>query len=130
MDLERELERLQRKIDSGADYIMTQPAFRHERLAVLEPHRSSTPILIGVMILSSQQQAERVAETPGVSIPDSVLDRMGAFPDKSDQAKAGRDIAIEQVQWVTDQGWAGLYLMSPAAPRTTIEVLEAAVPVN
>ena len=129
VDREREVDRLGRKIDGGADYIMTQPAFRHEPLDILEPFQGNIPILVGVMILSSLKQAERVAETPGVLISSSVFDRLAAFSETQDQAKVGRAIAIEEVEWVRTPGWSGVYLMSPAAFRTTTEVLEAAVPV-
>ncbi|MBM3934311.1 MAG: hypothetical protein FJ319_08430 [SAR202 cluster bacterium] len=125
LDGERELGRLRAKIDAGADYIMTQPAFRHEPLAAMEPFRRQVPILVGVMVLTSLEQARRVGETPGVVIPQAVYDRLAAFQQPEDQAKVGRDIAIEHAQWVRANGWPGLYLMSPSSTAMTIEVLKA-----
>ena len=122
---ERELDRLRQKFDNGADYVMTQPAFRHEPLAVLDKFRAKHPVLIGVMVLSSHDQARRVAQVPGVVVPDSILKRLAAFEQVADQAKAGQEIAIEQVRWVLREGWRGLYLMSPASHRGVVEVLKA-----
>lgn len=125
LDIGRELEKLAQKIDAGADYIMTQPAFRNEPLAVLEPFRKKLPILVGVMILTGLDHAQRVGETPGVVIPESVLDRLAKHARLEDQAKAGVELAVEQIRWIRREGWAGLYLMSPAALAPVVEVLSA-----
>jgi homocysteine S-methyltransferase len=125
LDLERECKRLEEKLDAGADYVMTQPAFRLEPLAVLEPYRARVPILAGVMILTSYDQARRVAQVPGVVIPDTVLERMASGTSPDDQEKIGRDIAIEQVRDVVSEGWSGLYLMSPSNALGILDVLQA-----
>jgi methionine synthase / methylenetetrahydrofolate reductase(NADPH) len=126
VNMEREVARLRQKIENGADYIMTQPAFRTEPLDVLSPFRGRMPILVGVMIMTSLSHAQRIAEIPGVVMPASVLSRLGAFDDPDDQAKVGRDIAVEQIQWIAREGWSGLYLMSPATHQPVIEVLTRA----
>jgi methionine synthase / methylenetetrahydrofolate reductase(NADPH) len=125
LDANREIERLRQKIDGGADYVMTQPAFRHEPLGALESFRDRCPILIGVMILSGLEQARRMAEIPGVVVPDRILERLSAVESPADQAQVGRDIAVEQIRWVVREGWAGLYLMSPATTSGILDVLEA-----
>ena len=125
MDLKHEVAKLGRKIDNGADYIMTQPAFRFESLDVLEPFRRQVPILVGVMVLTGRDHALRVGQTPGVVIPNEIYQRLDAYDNPADQALVGRDIAVEQVRHVKAQGWSGLYLMSPASHRPVIEVLEA-----
>lgn len=123
LDVERELDKLQRKVTHGADYIMTQPAFRHEPLASLEPFRSRVPILIGVLILTSLDHARRVSQVPGVMVPNTIFQRLSTFEKPADQAKAGQELAIEQIQWVCQEGWSGLYLMAPAGHRPVLETL-------
>ncbi len=125
LDSAREIEKLANKIDGGADYIMTQPAFGYEPLAILEPYRERTPILIGVMILTGLAHARRVGQVPGVTIPRTVYERLQAFERPEDQARVGREIAIEQIRWIREAGWSGLYLMSPASLHPVIEVLSA-----
>jgi homocysteine S-methyltransferase len=123
---ERELEKLRAKLDNGADYVMTQPAFRHEPLGALEKFRGGNcAFLIGVMVLANLDQARRVAAVPGVVLPDVILQKLAAFDKPDDQAKAAREIAIEQIRWVKREGWDGLYLMSPGGAAGTIEVLRA-----
>ena len=125
MDHRRELDRLRQKIDNGADYVMTQPAFRPEALAKLEPVRRQCPILVGVMILTGFEQAQRLAQVPGVVLPDAILQRLEKFSNPADQAKAGQEIATEQVQRIVRDGWAGLYLMSPGSTAGILPVLRA-----
>ncbi|MCU0783630.1 MAG: methylenetetrahydrofolate reductase [Verrucomicrobia bacterium] len=124
-DLKRELTRLQKKIDNGVDYIMTQPAFHHEPLAVLEKFRGQVPFLIGVMVLTSFDHAQRMARVPGVVIPDAILKRFSAVESLADQAAVGREIAAEQIRRLVREGWAGLYLMSTATTSGTLDVLRA-----
>jgi len=53
------------------------------------------------------------------------LQRLAAWPDPADQAKVGQEIAAEQIRWVRREGWAGLYLMAPAATAGVQAVLAA-----
>jgi len=122
-DMPRELSRLQQKIDHGVDYIMTQPAFRPEPLAVLEKFRAKTACLIGVMVLSNHEHAQRMANVPGVVIPDALLQRFAAYPQLADQTKLGLDIATEQIRGLVREGWAGVYLMATAAGSGVFDVL-------
>jgi len=124
-DMKRELVRLQQKIDHGADYIMTQPAFSHEPLAALEPFRDRVACVIGVMVLSNYEHAQRMANVPGVVIPDSLLQRFGSYSQVDDQAKLGLEFAAEQIRELVSEGWAGVYLMATAAGDGVFDVLRS-----
>jgi 5,10-methylenetetrahydrofolate reductase len=124
-NMKLELSRLEQKIDNGVDYIMTQPAFRNEPLEVLEKFRGRTSCLIGVMVLTSLEHARRMAQVPGVVIPDDILKKFSAMQDPADQTKVGQEIAAEQIRWLVREGWAGVYLMSTATGSGTVEVLRA-----
>ncbi len=128
LNMERELDRLREKIDAGADYIMTQPAFRYGPLEALEPFRPQVAILVGVMVLTGLEHARRSSQIPGVVIPKAVYDRLGRYSCVEDQRKAGVELAIDQVRWVRERGWAGLYLMSTASFTAGLNVLRAADP--
>ena len=123
VDMDHELDKFRRKLDAGVDYVMTQPAFRFDPLDILDPFRDRAGILVGVLILTSLAHAERMAQVPGVIVPGSVIDRMHRFAEVEDQAKMGIDIAVEQIRWIRQQGWAGLYLMSPSTHRPVLDVL-------
>jgi homocysteine S-methyltransferase len=123
LDLAGEVDTLERKIDAGVDYIMTQPAFSHEALECLSSFRTKVPMLVGVLVLANLDHARRMAAVPGVVVPDEVFDRLSKYDKVEDQAAAGAELAAEQVRWIHREGWAGLYLMSPATHRRIIEVL-------
>jgi methionine synthase / methylenetetrahydrofolate reductase(NADPH) len=125
LDIAAETTKLQRKIEAGADYIMTQPAFRNEALTALEPYRQRVPVLVGVLVLASLEHARRMAAVPGVVVPDEVLARLDKYEKLEDQAAAGAELAAEQVRWIKAEGWAGLYLMSPATHGRIIDVLDS-----
>jgi homocysteine S-methyltransferase len=125
LDPNRELDRLRQKIDGGADYVMTQPAFHLPPLRALEPFRKHCPILVGVLILNSYEQAQRLAQVPGVVVPDKILQRLSAAASPAAQANVGQEIAAEQIRWIVREGWSGLYLMSPAGTTGVNEVLAA-----
>lgn len=125
LDQDRERQKLERKLDAGADYIMTQPAFRTEPLRALDPYRHRAAFLVGVMVLSSLDQARRLGQVPGVVVPEAVFQRLGAFSTPEDQARVGAELAAEQVRWIRAEGWSGLYLMSPGAHQPVLGVLQA-----
>ena len=124
LDRDREFDRLERKIDAGADYIMTQPAFNMDALHNLENYRDRVPIVVGVMVLRGFQHARRIAQVPGVTVPKDIFTRLVRYHGEADQARAGIELAAEQIRWVRDEGWSGLYLMSPSSHQPVLEVLK------
>jgi len=125
LNIKVEIEKLENKIEAGADYVMTQPVFRNETLEIMEPFRKEVPIVVGVMVLTGLEHAKRVAQVPGVTIPESVFERLGRFDSAEDQAKEAQEIAMDQIRWIKEQGWPGLYLMSPASHAKVIDILKA-----
>jgi methionine synthase / methylenetetrahydrofolate reductase(NADPH) len=78
-DLDLELERFGRKLEAGADFVMTQPLYDLETLVrTLERvGKVEVPILLGVMPLQSSRHAEYLHnEVPGITIPDWARERM------------------------------------------------------
>ena len=124
LDRDREFARLERKIDAGANYIMTQPAFNMDALHNLENYRDRVPIVVGVTVLRGFQHARRIAQVPGVTVPKEVFTRLVRYDGEADQARAGIELAAEQIRWVRDEGWSGLYLMSPSSHQPVLEVLK------
>jgi methionine synthase / methylenetetrahydrofolate reductase(NADPH) len=119
-----ELDRLQAKIDAGADYVMTQPVFDGPALESIEPYRQTVSILPGIMVLRSVAHARRIAEVPGVNLPNNVIDEIARFDEQADQAKVGLELAINQANAYRAEGWAGIYLMSPASLGAAKQVLK------
>jgi 5,10-methylenetetrahydrofolate reductase len=112
---EQEIKVLRKKLDNGADYLLTQPIFDLGSLdRFLERYEAlhgplETPVLIGVMPLYSSRHARFLHnEVPGISIPDAVMERIDSAGDKAPQE--GVDIAKELAGQIKGKA-AGIYLM-------------------
>jgi methionine synthase I (cobalamin-dependent)/5,10-methylenetetrahydrofolate reductase len=98
-DLDHELERLQRKLDAGADFVMTQPLFSMEQLErfLARVGTLPVPLILGIVPLESYRQAELLHhEVPGFSVPDEVRERMRLAGDHG--AEEGLRMADEFVE--------------------------------
>ena len=131
-DLEREIRLLRRKIDAGATFALSQPAYEGrviERFAAEYEARQgplTLPVLAGVLPLVSARHAVFLDnEVPGITIPPSTLERMRRVPE-SRAAAEGTAMAIDLVTEMREQA-AGIYLM-PQFGRFDLaaEVVEAA----
>lgn len=78
-DLELELDRFRRKLEAGADFVMTQPVYDVETLlgTLDRIGKVNIPIILGVLPLQSSRHAEYLHnEVPGITIPEPVRERM------------------------------------------------------
>ncbi len=105
-EMEREISRYGWKVDAGAEYAVTQPVFDIEALDRFldDLGDDRIPILAGIWPLASLRNAEFLnTEVPGVSVADSILDRMAAAGDKESQRSTGIEIAVEMIEAVRDR---------------------------
>jgi homocysteine S-methyltransferase len=117
-DLQREVRTLKRKIDSGADFALSQPIYDRTKLdAFFEVYERRwgeplmLPVLVGVLPLRTVRHAEFLHnEVPGIEIPESIRERMRTAG--GDSWKEGLAIADELAAELRD-GAAGLYLIPP-----------------
>jgi methionine synthase / methylenetetrahydrofolate reductase(NADPH) len=94
---EEERRRFAWKVEAGAEYAITQPVFdpaQLERfLRTIEDTR--IPVIAGIWPLVSARNAEFLAnEVPGVTVPQSILDRMRRANEKSKEHAVAEGIAI------------------------------------
>jgi methionine synthase I (cobalamin-dependent)/5,10-methylenetetrahydrofolate reductase len=112
--LDKAVQRLERKIEAGADYIMTQPVYDPrliEQIYEATKHLS-VPIFIGIMPLASGRNAEYLHnEVPGIQLSDEVRSRMNGL-DGIDGRRVGVEIAKELLDAAT-RHFNGIYLMTP-----------------
>lgn len=112
--LDKAIQRLEKKIDSGADYIMTQPVYDKEliiRVAEATKHLS-VPVFIGIMPLASGRNAEYLHnEVPGIQLSDEVRKRMAGLEGEEGRAEGVR-IAEELLDTAVEY-FKGIYLITP-----------------
>ena len=116
----REIKVLRKKIDSGADFFLTQPVYdvkkAHQFLDLYGEQYGpiKVPILVGILPLVTDRHARFLHnEVPGIKIPDHIQQRIAKAGD--DAIKEGVDIAVELVLNLRED-YQGIYFM-PAFNR-------------
>jgi homocysteine S-methyltransferase len=110
-DVEREIDRMHRKIEAGARWLQTQPVYDLEQLErfLARAGGSPVPVLVGILPLHSSRHAEFLHnEVPGITIPDVVRARMRRAGESA--LRAGIEMAQRLVSEVRGR-YAGAYLM-------------------
>ncbi|HVR70257.1 MAG TPA: bifunctional homocysteine S-methyltransferase/methylenetetrahydrofolate reductase [Vicinamibacteria bacterium] len=114
-DLEKEVRRLEQKVEAGAEYIMTQPIYDPravERFLAMIKHLER-PVLIGILPLYSHKNAEFLHnEVPGMSIPDGIRERMRIAGSGEKAQAEGVAIAQDAIRAARDTA-QGAYIMPP-----------------
>jgi homocysteine S-methyltransferase len=78
-NVDQELDRVGRKLEAGADVLMTQPIYSKDILVSFLERlgRVEVPVLVGILPLQSSRHAEFIHnELAGVFVPDDVRERM------------------------------------------------------
>ncbi|MEJ2237321.1 MAG: methylenetetrahydrofolate reductase, partial [Gemmatimonadales bacterium] len=127
-DLDRELRRFYWKVDAGAEFAVTQPVFDLARFEdfLKRTEQYEVPLLAGIWPLRSLRNAEFLAnEVPGITIPETTIDRMRKAEERGEEAAAaeGIDIAREIVDQI-GESVQGLQLSgSSGVVERALEVL-------
>ncbi|MCL4511025.1 MAG: bifunctional homocysteine S-methyltransferase/methylenetetrahydrofolate reductase [Bacteroidetes bacterium] len=122
-----EIEKLERKVESGADVIFTQPIYETEIctrfIKAVEPMR--VPIVVGILPLRSHKHAEFLHhEIPGINIPERIRDKM--FHAGKNAAQVGIEISADLLREIRTSV-AGAYLLPPFMKyEVAVKVLEKA----
>lgn len=110
------VKRMEKKIDAGADYFMSQPVYDIEQFQVIHEATKhlKTPIYIGIMPLVSSRNAEFLHnEVPGITLTDEVRKRMALAGDDRERAeKEGLAIAKSLIDEALKY-FHGIYLITP-----------------
>ncbi|MFB3895487.1 MAG: bifunctional homocysteine S-methyltransferase/methylenetetrahydrofolate reductase [bacterium] len=112
-EFEKEIERYEKKVESGAEYVLTQPIYEVKTFETFLKRVAhlKMPILIGILPLRSYKHAEFLHnEVPGMSIPDNIRERIRLAGE--DAPKEGIKIAQEALKEAKSMV-AGAYLMPP-----------------
>ncbi|MEM6797962.1 MAG: methylenetetrahydrofolate reductase [NAD(P)H] [Planctomycetota bacterium] len=125
---EVDLQNLKRKVDAGADVIITQLfydnddffRFRDDCVAA----GIDVPVVPGLMPITKLAQIQRITSMCGAKLPAALIDRLeAAGEDASAQAAAGAEFATEQTQALVDDGVAGIHFYVLNKSETTSQIL-------
>lgn len=114
--LEQMVRRMEKKLEYGADYFLSQPVFSLEQVAKIyeATKHIKAPIYLGVMPLTSSRNAEFLHnEVPGIKLSEETRDRMMSVSgDQEASHYEGIQIAKELIDEV-HRYFNGLYLITP-----------------
>ncbi len=107
--------RMQKKIEKGASFFLTQPIFDDEVIDFLSKLKkdSSIKILGGIIPVTSYTNAQFLNnEIPGMHIPDEYINRFSKDMTRAEAEEAGISLAVEianKIKKYVD----GIYLITP-----------------
>src|SRR5207237_10917097 len=101
-NLDEEIRRFEYKVEAGAEYAVTQPVFD---LSLLENflrriEHFRIPVMAGIWPLVSVRNAEFMKNELRVSVPDSIVERMGRAANAEAARAEGVQIARDMLRHV------------------------------
>lgn len=110
--LERKIKRLEKKVDAGAQFVVTQPIYDEEIARVVADltKHAGIPVIMGILPLRSPRHAEFLHQkVAGIDVPDRVRERMvnAKDPIAEGAANARKMLAVAR------QHFAGVCIMPP-----------------
>ena len=119
---------LKRKVDAGADFILTQLFFNNEAFYNFRDRalalRIDIPIIPGIFPILNYSQITRIASLAGVRIPARLVEKVEKNKDKPEEVeKYGIEYAIVQVDNLVKDGITGLHLYCMNKSRPVKRIL-------
>jgi len=127
--LEKDLINLKLKVDSGADFLITQLFFNNDQyLSFTEQARQigiNSRIIPGIIPITAYSQIKRFTQMSGASIPEALLEKLESYKDNAQKInQIGMDFSIQQCRDLMVMGAPGLHFYTLNKSRATIEIFE------
>lgn len=112
-----DIENLKRKVDAGADFIITQLFFNNDDFYRFRDKAAScgitVPIIPGIFPIFNFKQIAKIASLCGAVIPKPLFDQLSTVSDRSHEvAKYGVDYALHQSEDLLGNDIPGLHFYS------------------
>ena len=130
LNAESDLENLKRKVDCGADVVITQLFYVNEHFLRFrdkcEASGISVPVVPGVLPITNYKQVQRITALCGAQLPEDLTRKLEHFADDPEgQFKVGTDHAIEQITGLLDAKVSGIHFYVLNQSRATSSILKA-----
>lgn len=123
-------QRLQHKVEQGADFVITQLFFDNTDFFAFRDHLrnrlgSHVTLIPGILPVLSGSQLKKFTSLCGARIPGAMLARLNEIGDDDEAATAfGIDYAVQQCRELIDQSVVGLHFYALNKARSTVEVVQ------
>ena len=130
LSAESDLENLKRKVDAGADIVITQLFYDNtdyfDFCDRCETAGIEVPIVPGILPVTNLAQIQRITSLCGSKLPDQFVQRLSQKEHDADwQFEVGVEFAAAQVKELIDQGAPGIHFYVLNKSQATLRVLEA-----
>ena len=122
-----DIENLKRKVDAGADYIITQMFFDNSSFfSFLQQVRAAgitVPIIPGLKVLTRASLLTSIPRNFHVNIPDELVEEIVNARDAAQAREIGKRHAIKQAGELLDAGVPGLHFFVYSDAEITAEIV-------
>lgn len=127
--LEKDIEHLKIKVDSGVDFLITQLFYDNEVFySFVEKARKKgifAPIFAGIMPITNVNQIDRIIGLSGTRLPKEVNEFIEKYKDDPEAfMRAGLDFAIKQINELQENGVNGIHIYTMNKPYVARTVLK------
>jgi methylenetetrahydrofolate reductase (NADPH) len=126
---EVDLQNLKRKVDAGADAVVTQLFYDNDdfyrfrdRCQAIE---INVPIVPGLLPVTSLKQIKKITSMCASKLPQNFVDALSKSDDPKEQYKAGVDLAIEQTSDLIAGGIEAVHFYVLNKSQATSDILRA-----
>ena len=130
IDLTTDMAYLERKVDAGADFLVTQLFFDNADFFAfmerVERSRIKVPILVGILPILSTPQIRRFIALCGAKIPPALDEQLERFADDDDAVREiGVEHATRQVEELWESGVAGIHFYTLNRSYSVSRILDS-----
>lgn len=126
-NIEKDIEYLKKKVDLGADFIITQLFFDNRYffrfMEIIQKNNINVPVIAGIMPITNINQIMKFTKMCGASVPDDIVKSMEE-KDEEYVLKKGVDYAISQCLELLSFGVKGLHFYTLNKSESTSMVLK------
>jgi methylenetetrahydrofolate reductase (NADPH) len=125
---EADLDNLKRKVEAGADVVITQLFYQQDDFFRFRDRYDQAgieaPLVPGILPVTNLAQIKRITALCGARLPDPFVQRLSEQEDPEWQFQVGVDFATEQVQALVDGGVPGVHFYVLNKSQATSQVLQ------
>ena len=128
-NIETDIEHLKKKVDAGANYIVTQMFFDNERFfTFVELCRKAgitVPIIPGLKPISSKKQIDLLPRAFHIDIPQELVTLMEKTKTAEEAYNLGIEWAIKQSRELLEHGFPAIHYYTMAKPDNVCQIVRA-----
>ncbi len=129
-DLDKDIENLKRKVDSGVDFLVTQLFFDNryyfEFLDRAQKKNINVPVVPGIMPILNLKQIQRFTKMCGATLSPALLAKFEGVQDNNEKVRQiGIEHAIEQCRELLQNKAPGIHFYTLNRSKATLAILGA-----